>query len=284
MFELLAKLLPEDLSEGGISTSPLSYRHWWESPEELQTATHTATINMLRVAEKLNQLFEETGKYLHLDIEPEPDGILDNGQDFLAWYSQTLLPLSVVYFGTKGIDATTAQNIVYRHIQLCYDVCHFAVSYEEPADFLATLQAQGIQVGKIQISAALQLDFDEQSTEKLALLRQYDEPTYLHQVVAQKADGSLQKFADLGLALATTEQESYQQWRIHYHVPLFTESYGLLASTRKEIEKTIALQKAQPFTQRLELETYTWGVLPASVQIPLDDSISREIAWVQSLL
>ncbi len=284
MFELLAKLLPEDLQEGGISTSPLSYRHWWKSPEELQTATHTATLNMLKVAAKLNQLFEETGKCLHLDIEPEPDGILDNGQDFLAWYSQTLLPLSVAYFGTKGIDATTAHRIVYRHIQLCYDVCHFAVSYEEPADFLAALHAQGINVGKIQISAALQLDFDQQTAEKLAMLKQYDEPTYLHQVVAKKADGSLQKFADLGFALATTEQESYQQWRIHYHVPLFTETYGLLASTRKEIEKTIALQKAQPFTQHLELETYTWGVLPAAVQIPLDDSISREIAWVQSLI
>ena len=67
-------------------------------------------------------------------------------------------------------------------------------------------------------------------------------------------------------------------------MPLFLENYGLLSSTQSEIIKTLAIQKARPFTNHLEIETYTWGVLPASVQVPLNESIIREIAWVQSIL
>jgi hypothetical protein len=67
-------------------------------------------------------------------------------------------------------------------------------------------------------------------------------------------------------------------------VPLFLENYGLLGSTQKEIRETLSFQKENPFTNHLEIETYTWGVLPAAFQVPIADSISREIKTIQELL
>ena len=284
MFRILAEILPDDLSEGGISTSPLSYRFWWKTSKDLQEATLLATQNMLVVLDELVAIKKTTGKSLHLDIEPEPDGILENSPEFITWYQEVLLPLGIQHFAQKGIDEALAKTYIYEHIQLCYDVCHFAVSYEEPAEVIQKLEELGIKVGKIQISSALKVDFSDNPTEKLAAIARYDEPSYLHQVVARKADNTFVKYPDLGEALLAALSVQFAEWRVHFHVPLFIEHYGLLSSTRQEIEKILAIQKLKPFTAQLEIETYTWGVLPADYQYPLDESIIREIAWVKSIL
>jgi hypothetical protein len=284
MFHLLAKLLPDHLQEGGISTSPLSYRFWWKTPTSLSEATVIATKNMLLVVDELLVIAQQTGKILHLDIEPEPDGILENSVEFIEWYQQVLLPLAIEHFAKKSIEAHQVYEIIHTHIQLCYDVCHFGVSYEEPKTVIEQLNALGIRVGKIQISSALKVDFSTDAQAKLSALAQYNEPTYLHQVVAKLKDGNFEKFPDLTEAINQFEDGKYSQWRVHFHVPLFLENYGLLSSTQSEIIKTLTLQKEQPFTKHLEIETYTWGVLPSAFQAPLNESISREIAWVKQLL
>ena len=158
------------------------------------------------------------------------------------------------------------------------------MSYEEPQSAIDQLNSLGIKVGKIQISSAIKVDFTTDTEAKLKALAQYDEPTYLHQVVALRVDGKFDKYPDLKQAIDNFEEGKYTQWRVHFHVPLFLETYGLLSSTQAEIIKTLAIQKATPFTNHLEIETYTWGVLPASVQVPLNESIIREITWVQSIL
>ena len=101
LFRLLAKLMPETETEGGISTSPLSYRLWWSTPEARQQAMQTATQNVLRVLSELLHLRETTGKVLHLDIEPEPDGLLDNTADFVAWYTDVLRPAARTYLAEQ---------------------------------------------------------------------------------------------------------------------------------------------------------------------------------------
>ena len=284
MFRLLAQILPNELTEGGISTSPLSYRFWWKDEKSLTDAVQTATQNMLLVVDELLKISEETGKILHLDIEPEPDGILENSVEFIDWYQNILMPLAIEHFAKKSISATSTKEIINTHIQLCYDICHFGVSYEEPQPAIDKLKSLGIKVGKIQISSAIKVDFTTDAEAKLKALAQYDEPTYLHQVVAQCADGKFDKYPDLKQAIDSFEEGKHTQWRVHFHVPLFLETYGLLSSTQSEIVKTLAIQKATPFTNHLEIETYTWGVLPASVQVPLNESIIREINWVQSIL
>ncbi|AWL08834.1 hypothetical protein HME7025_00965 [Aquirufa nivalisilvae] len=281
---ILAKLLPESQASGGISTSPLSYRFWWQSPEALQEATEKGTLALVDLVDQLAQIEQNTGKSIHIDIEPEPDGILENHREFVDWYGACLLPLGIPHLMDKGYSAAKAEELIRRHIQICFDICHFGVSYDNPATCIAELKDKGIQVGKIQVSSALRLDFSQQAEEKLALLKKYQEPVYLHQVKAKKADGSFIQYPDLDQAFAAYEPGVFLEWRIHYHVPLFLESYGLLGSTQKEIRETLAIQKQEAFTGQMEIETYTWGVLPEEHQIPIHESIIREIQWVQEQL
>ncbi|NQW75295.1 MAG: metabolite traffic protein EboE, partial [Cytophagales bacterium] len=153
---LLAKLLPENLVEGGISTSPLSYKYWWKNSEELKNATHKATLHLVDLVVELAKIEQETGKWIHIDIEPEPDGILENHKEFVEWYENTLIPLGTEYLQNKGINHSV--DLIKRHIQLCFDICHFGVSYDSPASCIQELNQKGIGVGKIQISSALRVD------------------------------------------------------------------------------------------------------------------------------
>ena len=283
LFRILAQLLPDGM-QGGVSTSPLSYRYWWANEEETQQTIKVATENILQVVETLMELRQTTGKVMHLDIEPEPDGILENGQEFIEWYSDYFLPKGIAYLvETHHASPEEAQETLRTHIQLCYDVCHFAVSYEEPQTIVNQLNELDIRVGKIQISSAIKIDFSENKEAKLKAIRSFDEPVYLHQVVAKTTTGDFQKYPDLSNALAE-EALNQNEWRIHFHVPLFIESYGLLDSTQNEIVKTLSVQKNTPFTQHLEVETYTWGVLPADMQKPIGESIVREMEWVSEQL
>ncbi|GAB3927419.1 metabolite traffic protein EboE [Mucilaginibacter myungsuensis] len=272
IFGILAALLPEGM-EGGISTSPLSYKHWFATADEMQEATIAATKNILTIAEQLNSIYDKSGILLHLDIEPEPDGVLETCREFIDWYEQVLLPLGAEHFGDE------AEAIIKRHIQLCYDVCHFAIGYEPHKEVVAELAAKGIRTGKIQISAALKASFE--ADNKQAILEEFakfDEPTYLHQVIARLPDGQLARYPDLPDALLL--KDDALEWRAHFHVPIFLESFGLLNSTQSDIREVLAIWKEQPFTNHLEAETYTWGVLPAELKIPMANSISRELNWV----
>lgn len=282
-FGLLAQLLPNHLTEGGISTSPLSYRFWWKTPESLEEATKIATKNIISVVEALIDLQISTGKTLHLDIEPEPDGILENSHEYITWYKNYLLPMGVEQLASKGFSSEKATEAIKTHIQLCYDVCHFAVGFEAPQAVINKLDLEGLKVGKIQISSALKVDFSSGAEEKLKVIAQYNEPTYLHQVVAHRKDGSFQKFPDLTEAIEGFD-ENISSWRVHFHVPLFLENYGVLSSTQSDIVDTINVHKNKSFTNHLEIETYTWGVLPTEFQAPLNESIIREINWVKGLL
>jgi hypothetical protein len=280
MFQILSQILPENMQEGGISTSPLSYRFWWKSDEALQKATRLATQNILLVVDEMMKIGKETGKIMHLDIEPEPGGLIENGQEFIDWYQNELIPMAFEHFAEKGILADKALKFIRRHVQLCYDICHFGVSFEEPQSIVNQLNKLDIRVGKIQISSALKVDLRNDAQAKVEELKKYDEPTYLHQVVAKLEDGSFEKYTDLKEAIDHFVPNKYSEWRIHFHVPLFLDNYGLLGSTQTEIVKTLAVHKKDSFTNHLEIETYTWSVLPKESQVPLNESIIREMEWV----
>ncbi|MEZ0541188.1 metabolite traffic protein EboE [Fibrella arboris] len=285
LFRLLAKLLPDSETDGGVSTSPLSYRLWWTSAEARQQATQMATQNVLRVLDALIRLRAETGKVLHLDIEPEPDGLLDNVADFVAWYTQDLRPAARMHLAKQqGLNEPDADAALREHIQLCYDVCHVAVAYEDMETVLASLAEANIRVGKVQVSSAIRLQFAQDAQATYQAITAFDEPTYLHQVVARRSDGTLTHYDDLPDALADFDAKTHREWRVHFHVPLFLERYGVLQSTQPSVIDVLNRQRTQPFTNQLEIETYTWGVLPADLQLPISDSISREIDWVKKVL
>jgi len=278
-FDILAQLLPQDM-EGGISSSPLSYLPWY-APEERPPVYQQCTINLLQVVKHLIA-WKERGVYMHLDLEPEPDGFLEDTATTVDYYQQWLLPI-----GTKilqqdlGLTHDQAHQAILDHIQICYDVCHFAVAYETPTQVLTAFENLGIKVGKIQISAALKKQFGEDSIAAIsAAFSKLNEPTYLHQVVAQQKDGSLLKYPDLPEALAELGQKTFAEWRTHFHVPIFKDNFGLLESTQEDIVKVIQHWSQAPWSTHLEVETYTWEVLPADWQLGLIDSICRELQWV----
>ena len=154
LFEQLAFLLPEGIS-GGISTSPISYKHWHSSIKEKNTVMQKGAINLSEVILKLYRLEERTSKYLHLDIEPEPDGMLENTDDVLSFFQNFLLPIATKeLIKTLNVDEEKAKNLVLRYCTLCYDICHFSLAYEEPALTFEKLKNAGIKIGKIQVSAA----------------------------------------------------------------------------------------------------------------------------------
>ncbi len=273
LIDLLVELLPSDQHEGGISTSPLSYKYWWD---QRGAAIGQATMELLKLVPYLAQTEQKTGKWIHIDIEPEPDGLLENHREFVDWYTDTLIPFAI----TAGIP----EDWVRRHIHICFDVCHYGVSFDKPSECLMELQEKNISIGKIQISSALRVDLRNNASARIEALKQYEEPTYLHQVKALKKDGGFVQFKDLDEALAQYTDGVYDEWRVHFHVPLFLDSYGLLNSTQSEIAESLAYHKQYQVTNMMEIETYTWGVLPTEYQESIETSIAREVTFIQDLL
>ncbi|GAB3692090.1 metabolite traffic protein EboE [Spirosoma flavus] len=292
LFRILSVLLPVDelgnAIQGGVSTSPLSYRYWfeWEQPAARDYILSQTTQNVLEVVSELVRLHRQTDRLMHLDLEPEPDGVIETADEFIAWFTDYLLPMGIEQlteeFGLSDADAETA---ICEHVRLCYDVCHFAVGYERPADVLDKMKEYGLRVGKIQISAALKAQFPTDSESDREAVRQafaqFNEPTYLHQVVARTTSDELLRFRDLPEALAAFN-ENHAEWRSHFHVPIFIADYGVLQSTQDDIREVLRLQSERRFTNQLEVETYTWGVLPDDLKKDIVDSIEREMKSVIS--
>ncbi|MGA0559977.1 metabolite traffic protein EboE [Larkinella sp. VNQ87] len=288
LFRLLAALLPAGanaLTTAGISTSPLSYRYWfqWSNADERDLAFEATTQRLMTVVEELVRIKQQDGISLHLDLEPEPDGLLETADEFINWFNLYLLPIGIERLNDEfGMSAEECEAALREHVQLCYDVCHFAVGYERPEEVLKKLNDNALKVGKIQISAALKATFPVEANSREAVLdqfRQFNEPTYLHQVVARDGNGELLRFPDLPEALLAFN-DTHVEWRSHFHVPLFVADYGLLQSTQEDIVDVLQLQKQSPFTEQLEVETYTWEVLPEDLKLRLNDSIGRELEWV----
>lgn len=280
---ILAELLPTGL-EGGISTSPLSYKPWLDSDKKTNEVYTIATDHLVKLVEELLRLKKETGKTIHIDIEPEPDGLLENSAEVIAYYQNWLLPT-----GTKQLQEcqhlteSEAKEAIYAHLQLCYDVCHFALAYENHAEALVKLKAAGIRIGKAQLSAALKVLLPQDTEARTTLserLEQFAESTYLHQVLERNTSGSITQYQDLTIALPHIQKPEAVEWRTHFHVPLFTQTYNELLSTQEDIVEVLRLLQQKPFTQHLEVETYTWGVLPEELKKDLSESIQRELEWV----
>ncbi|SEN56728.1 hypothetical protein SAMN05216436_11843 [bacterium A37T11] len=282
---ILSQLLPAGM-DGGISTSPLSYRHWFRQTE-MPDIIRQATSQLIDVALHLMQIQRKTGQVIHLDIEPEPDGMLETGAEFIQWYEQYLLPQAILQvMESLDVDATGAENLLKSHVRLCYDVCHFAIGYEPHESVLNMLQAAGIRIGKFQISAALKsrMPVVEERQRIIGGFASYQESTYLHQVVAQTKNGQLLRYPDLPQALADAGNQDVAEWRAHFHVPVFTNQFGILQSTQEDITQVLRQHQQHHPTRHLEVETYTWEVLPDTHKLPIDQSIIRELDWVKQQL
>lgn len=268
LFTIIARLCPEN-SGGSVSTLPGSFKEF-EADENLIFA------NLYSCALTIENLARETGKDLHLGLEPEPLGHFENTQETLAFFER---------FFAWCDDQELDKEPVQKHIGINYDTCHFALEYDDCRISLDALTGAGLRISKIHLSNAL--SFDPSDPEALEAIQRFDEPTYLHQVIIKSGE-SLTRFKDLPDFLQSLQTEPFHlqpqsEGRIHFHIPLYSEPLSPLASTLDHAEAALAYLKDKPVTcPHLEIETYTWGVLPGHLQKGLTDQISAEYDWVKS--
>ncbi len=284
LVEILAELLPDGV-EGSISTLPLSYKPWFQDNQISRTSTIVnATLNLARVVVEMARIRTATGKILHIDLEPEPDGLIENAAEVVDYFQTYLLPISGAYIGKYlRIPQETAEMLLFDHVRVCYDTCHFAVEYENPISVLRQFETAGIKIGKIQISAALQVNLPKDNRQRYLVkqkLQKFAESTYLHQVIAREGKETLRNYSDLEKALPDFENSIADEWRIHFHVPIFIREYELLQSTQDDIVRVLELLKVDNFCSHVEIETYTWEVLPSTMKVDLLASIQREYEWI----
>lgn len=278
---ILAELLPEGI-DGGISTSPISYKPWLKDSEK-EEIFRISSRQLAEVAYELDNIREEQRKELHIDIEPEPDCLLENTRETIDYFENWLYKAGAAHLAVEhALSQEEAILMIRRHIRICYDTCHFAVEYEEPAEAIERFKNAGIDIGKVQISAALKVDLSNPSNsaeEVSSKLKPFEEDTYLHQVIERHGDGTFKHYPDLSDALRDGELSEAKEWRIHYHVPIFVDKFGHLNSTQDDIIRSLDLLM-EGECNHFEIETYTWEVLPSELKENLLDSIEREFRWV----
>lgn len=274
---ILSRLLPGNI-DGGVSTAPLSYKPWMRGSDPA-----AFTRNIVRIADAMVRERQRSGALIHLDIEPEPDCVIETSEEFLEFFEKRLLPGGgPLLAASLGCDLGTAESHLREHVRMCVDCCHFAVEYEDPSAALDRVRAAGVQVGRVQLSSALTVTFpdDEAGCRTLVdRLRRFADSTYLHQVI-ERRNGTLTHYSDLDVALDRRPSPAGAEWRIHFHVPLFTAEYDGLGSTQRYVREVIDIATRTRATRHFEIETYTWDVLPPGLKIDLLDSIGREYDWV----
>ncbi len=282
--DLLDLLLPAG-EAGSISTVPGGFRNLAGQPEALEAVAEM----LLRHAAHLVALHERTGRTIALALEPEPMCLLETVEETARFFEEHLFVRRAAarLADLAGLTVPAAAQAMRRHLGICYDVCHAAVEFEDPAASLARLRSSGIAVPKLQLSSALRIPrVDAAAVERL---RRFDDGVYLHQVVERRADGRLVRHLDLPDAFAAFEREGAapgeREWRIHVHVPLFQEEAGDFGTTRGFLREILTLHRHTPVSPHLEVETYTWDVLPPELrEMPIEAAIARELAWVREEL
>lgn len=274
----LAALLPNGM-DGSVSTVPGTFKAWVDDKR-----VAAITENLIAHAAHLVGLRERTGKTVTLALEPEPACFLETVAETIAYFESDLFGDAAVarLSDLTGLSRPDAEAALRRHLGVCYDVCHAAVEFEDPADSIAALHRAGIGIFKLQLSAALRIA--EIAAGTADHLRSFDEPVYLHQTI-QNLDGAITRFTDLPDALAAIDAAHGSEWRIHYHVPIFLDRMRDFDTTQAFLRDILALHVEDPISDHLEVETYTWDVLPDQYRgVPVADAIARELNWVKDQL
>jgi sugar phosphate isomerase/epimerase len=275
--DLLAALLPQG-QLGSVSTVPCTFKPWAEG------RLGAIVENLIKHVSHLVSIEKSKSKIITLALEPEPCCLLETIEETVAFFNGHLFSRAGIsrLAALTGLSAAEAEGAMRRHIGVCYDVCHAAVEFEDPKASVARLRGSGISIPKIQLSSALKVArVDAASAEQLSA---FAEPIYLHQVV-QKSNGVLRRFVDLPQALAEAERAAGAEWRVHFHVPVFLEKMEHFGTTQSFLAEILRLHRAEPISPHLEVETYTWDVLPATYRnVELAAAIARELNWVKTQL
>lgn len=276
--DILDRLLPEGMT-GSVSTVPGTFRAWAAG------RIPAITDNLVRHAAHLVALRERSGRTIVLALEPEPRCFLETIAETARYFETVLYGERAVALLSEltGLSRGQSAAALRRHLGVCYDVCHAAVEFEDAAASIALLTGSGIPIAKLQLSSALKVA--RVGPQTAADLASFDEPVYLHQVVGRTAEGGLVRYGDLPEALADIHAAQGAEWRVHFHVPIFLAEMRDFSTTQDFLREVLALHRAAPISPHLEVETYTWDVLPEPYRgTPVAAAIARELRWVEERL
>jgi sugar phosphate isomerase/epimerase len=281
----LARILTDCLAPGAacgtISTLPLGFAPTWNAVRQARALTQLCLL-----AEGLARLAAHSGRAIRVCLEPEPGCVLESTTDALTLFERDL--------PAAARAAGVAREAIGNHLGLCYDICHQAVQFEDCAGSLARLADAGVKVGKIQVSCALQIDHPSPAV-LAGVARDFSEPRYLHQVRTLVPAGSgpaaLTGRMDLPEALGDPGFPRTHPWRVHFHVPINTRALAQPGLSTTQAAIGAALDWLAGTTgpgPHLEVETYTWQVLPAGLRpsdpAALTGGLVAELQWLEAQL
>jgi hypothetical protein len=269
---VLARLLPTGV-DGSISTLPLGFRGFEHAADFPQTCAQ----RLVECAKRLAEIRRRNGTIIRLAIEPEPFCVVET------------TPGAVEFFKLlwRAAERAGAADAVRTHVGLCFDVCHQAVEFEDVAESIRLLDREDVRINKVHVSCALQLDDPRNNSEGRAALKRYVEPRYLHQTIAGDGNQLLVSEVDLTNELIDTPDDEFlsaNAWRVHFHVPVDAERIGPLRTTRPALKEALAAVAKLDYAPHLEVETYTWGVLPGEDKPDLVTGLTRELRATRALL
>jgi sugar phosphate isomerase/epimerase len=265
-----------------IQSPPLGFKPRVTGPEVVEAFTR----QVIRVVSHLVQLRERTGRTVTLALEPEPACFLETTEEAVDYFKNHLYAAKAVQMivTSTGVSKAEAEQSLRRHLGMVYDICHQAVEYEDIGASLRKLADNGIPVFKLQEAAALRVPVVTQ--EIVNAMRPFADTVYLTQTVEMR-NGKMTRYLNLEDAFAAFEKDpGPREWRTHVHVPVFLESIGEhFKTTRFAIEDALKFHKKNKLSPQLEIETYTWDVLPDSMKSgSIVDYVQRELDWVKGQL
>ncbi|HEX4408497.1 MAG TPA: metabolite traffic protein EboE [Xanthobacteraceae bacterium] len=278
--EVLADVCPKGIAPS-IQTAPLGFKPRVTGSDIVASYTD----HVLRVVAHLIELESRTGCAVQLALEPEPFCFLETTDETVAYFRDHVYSGAATEKLAKlaHIPITEATEALRRHLGIVYDICHQAVEYEDIYASLQKLVDAGIPVFKLQEAAALYVPEVTQSA--VDTLKRYAKTIYLTQTL-EKKDGKITKYLNVDDAIAEFEKNpGPREWRTHIHVPIFLDDLGQFRTTRFAIEDALRFHKEKPLSRQLEIETYTWDMLPDSLKTgDIVDYVCREIEWVKNQL
>ena len=278
--DVLADVCTPDIAPS-IQSAPLGFKPRVTGDDVVASYTD----HVLRVVAHLVALEARTGRTVQLALEPEPFCFLETTDETVDYFTRHL------YSGAAAeelarlaqMPIAEAHGALRRHLGVVFDICHQAVEYEDIAASLQKLVDAGIPIFKLQEAAALHVP--EVTQAAVDTLKRYAKTIYLTQTM-ERRDGRINRFLNLDDAIAAFEKEpGPREWRVHIHVPVFLDDLGPFRTTRFAIADALRFHKAKPLSRQLEIETYTWDMLPENLKTgDIVDYVCREIEWVRGQL
>jgi hypothetical protein len=278
--DLLAELAPEGIAPS-IQSAPLGFKPRVTGDDIVEIYT----TNVLRVVAHLVELEKKTGRTVTLGLEPEPECYLETTDETVEYFTKHLFTGATAARLAKatGLNPADAAMAMRKHMGVVFDIGHQAVGFEDIPTSLQKLVDNGIAIVKLQEAAAMYMPEVTQKT--VDALAAFAKTVYLSQTV-EKKDGTIRHFLNLEDAFdAWKSDPGPREWRTHFHVPVFLDDLGAFGTTRFALEQALAFHKKTPLSAQLEIETYTWDVLPAHLKTgDIVEYVCREIDWVKGQL